>query len=131
MDKELEDLMNYNKFDNFDSIFLPYDENAIYLMDQDSHKPKDPEVKLEVENDGFEIRFPQQEKVRAATKVNEKRNISLERKKILHLINSFRTVTHATRIVFNYHNKTRKDSLNKVHTNILSILAKEGRKLNE
>lgn len=46
MDKELEDLMNYNKFDNFDSIFLPYDENSIYLMDQDINKPKVPEVKL-------------------------------------------------------------------------------------
>ena len=44
-------------------------------------------------------------------------------------MNSFRAVTEATKVVVNYHKMGKKDPMNKIYSNIFSVLSKESRKL--
>lgn len=47
----------------------------------------------------------------------------------MRLMNSFRAVNEATKVVLNYHKMGKKDPMNKVYSNIFSVMAKESRKL--
>jgi regulator of sigma D len=51
------------------------------------------------------------------------------RDEMLRLMNSFRAVTEATKVVINYHKMGKKDPMNKIYSNIFSVLDKESRKL--
>ena len=44
-------------------------------------------------------------------------------------MNSFRAVSEATKVVINYHKMSKKDPMNKIYSNIFSVLEKESRRI--
>jgi len=51
------------------------------------------------------------------------------RDELLRLMNSFRAVSEATKVVINYHKMGKKDPMYKIYGNIFNVLDKESRKL--
>lgn len=61
---------------------------------------------------------------------NGQKGLLEEKKKdILNLMNTFRSFGHAINVAMNFHKLTKKDSLNKAHSNVFNVLTKETRKL--